>query len=367
MSPAREPPTPTPPRRGPIESRFPWWLLIGLWTLPGLVNATQTYVAFNTDDEAMAFSTAALWVVPPWQVYTLLTPPIVWLARRFPFEPARNLAVHVAAAAVASVLFNAAWLSGGVLVGVKSFGDPVGSIAFLTLRQSIVTVLAYGLIVAATWIREHQRTSREAALARAELAAQLAEAQLDALRMQLHPHFLFNTLNAIAVLMRKHDLERATRMLTGLSDLLRTALDNVGAQLVPLRDELGFIDRYLEIEQIRFGDRVRVLRSIAPDVLDARIPNLLLQPLVENALRHGLEPLPRGGQLELNARRHAGRLRIEIRDDGAGLDGTRPGGLGLANVRARLERLYQSDQSFTLEPASPGVRAVVEIPYEEAR
>jgi two-component system, LytTR family, sensor kinase len=365
MSPVHEPPP--PPRRGPMQRRFPWWLLVGVWILPGLVNATQMYVAFNTDDYAISFLTAALWVVPAWQVYTLLTPPIVWLARRLPFERARNLVVHVVAAIVASVLFNAAWLSCGVLVGVKSFGDPMGTIASLTLRQSIVTVLAYGLIVAATWVREHQRTSREGALAQAELAAQLAEAQLDALRMQLHPHFLFNTLNAVAVLMRKHDLDRATRMLNGLSDLLRIALDNVGLQLVPLREELGFIDRYIEIEQIRFGDRVRVLRSIAPDVLDARIPNLLLQPLVENALKHGLEPLPHGGQLELNARRHAGRLRIEIRDDGAGLNGTRARGIGLKNVRARLERLYQSDQSFTLEPASPGVRAVVEIPYQETR
>jgi two-component system, LytTR family, sensor kinase len=346
--------------------RFPWWLVVGLWTLPGLINATQMYVTLNTDGYTMSFATAAIWVVLPWQIYTLLTPPIVWLARHFPFDRIRNLAVHLVAAVIAGALFSLAWLSCGVLAGVKTFADPVATVASLALRQSVITMLAYGLVVAGIWVREHQRRSREAALAQAELATQLAEAQLDALRMQLHPHFLFNTLNAISVLMRKHDIERATRMLGGLGDLLRSALENVGVQHVPLRAELGFIDRYLEIEQIRFGDRVRVRRSIAPEVLDARIPNLLLQPLVENALKHGLEPLPKGGQIELSAQRRADRLRIEIRDDGAGLNGSRAG-IGLSNVRARLERLYQSDQSFTLEPASPGVRVVVEIPYQDIR
>jgi two-component system LytT family sensor kinase len=325
------------------------------------------YVAFSAGGYEVPFSTALIWGVLPWQTYALLTPPIVWLARRFPVERPRNLAVHVVAAVVAGVMFSASWWLSGALVGAKTLDDPVGTVADLALRQGIITSLSYGLIVAASSVREHQRRSRAAAIAQAELAAQLAQAQLDALRMQLHPHFLFNTLNATAVLVRKHDEERALRMIHGLSELLRIALDNVGAQHVTLREELGFVDRYLEIEQIRFGDRVRVLRSIAPELLDARVPNLLLQPLVENALKHGLEPLPHGGQVELAARREGDRLRIEIRDDGAGLGDNGRAGIGLTNVRARLEQLYQADHSFTLEPASPGVRVVVEIPYEEAR
>jgi two-component system LytT family sensor kinase len=332
-------------------------MIVGLWLLPGLVNATQMYVAFSAGGYAVPFSTALIWSVLPWQTYALLTPPIVWLARRFPVERARNLAVHVAAAVVAGVLFSASWWLSGVLVGTKTLDDPVGTVADLTLLQGIITTLSYGMIVAASSVREHQRRSRAAAIAQAELAAQLAQAQLDALRMQLHPHFLFNTLNATAVLVRKRDEDRALRMIHGLSELLRIALDNVGAQHVTLREELGFVDRYLEIEQIRFGDRVRVLRSIAPELLDAR----------ENALKHGLEPLPHGGQVELAARREGDRLRIEIRDDGAGLGDNGRAGIGLANVRARLEQLYQGEHSFTLEPASPGVRVVVEIPYEEAR
>ena len=342
-------------------------MIAGLWLLPGLVNATQTYVAFSASDYVLPFSTALVWGVLPWQAYALLTPPIVGLARRFPVERPRNLAVHLAAAVVAGVLFSASWWLSGVLVGVKTFDHALGTIAELTLRQSIITTLSYGLIVAASSVREHQRRSRAAAVAQAELAARLTQAQLDALRMQLHPHFLFNTLNATAVLVRKHDQERALRMIHGLSELLRTALDSAAAQYVTLREELGFVDRYLEIEQIRFGDRVRVLRSIAPGLLDARVPNLLLQPLVENALKHGLEPMPHGGQVELAARREGDRLRIEIRDDGAGLGDNGRAGIGLANVRARLEQLYRADHTFTLEPASPGVRVVVEIPYEEAR
>jgi LytS/YehU family sensor histidine kinase len=150
----------------------------------------------------------------------------------------------------------------------------------------------------------YYRKYREGELRAVELQAQLAQAQLQALKMQLHPHFLFNTLNAIAALVRKNENKAATDMLAGLSDLLRLALENVGAQEVSLQRELEFLERYLEIEKIRFADRLQVKMHIAPETLEARVPNLILQPLVENAIRHGIAPRSASGLIEICAERY---------------------------------------------------------------
>jgi LytS/YehU family sensor histidine kinase len=190
--------------------------------------------------------------------------------------------------------------------------------------------------------------------------------------MQLHPHFLFNTLNAISVLVRKQETGAAVRMLTGVSELLRMALHNTGRQHVPLKQELDFLERYLELEQARFQDRLLVQRHIEPAVLDAQVPNLLLQPLVENALKHGIAARAAAGRLELSATRRGEWLHLEVRDDGPGLRaGWDAGqGIGLTNVRQRLRQLYGDGHLFSLEndPAG-GVRARVEIPFrhEEER
>src|SRR5262249_40591374 len=182
-----------------------------------------------------------------------------------------------------------------------------------------------------------------------QLEARLAQAQLQALKMQLHPHFLFNTLHAISALMRK-DVEEADRMITRLSDLLRLTLENVGAQEATLRQELEILGRYLEIEQRRFGDRLQVKMEIEPETLDARAPNLILQPLVENAIRHGIAPRSAPGLIEIRASRAGDKLELQVRDNGVGLptDHREPikEGVGLANTRARLEQLYGAAYRF---------------------
>jgi two-component system, LytTR family, sensor kinase len=339
--------------------------LVAVWCLPGALSVTQWYVLL---DGAHPIAAPWLWLLP-WQTYAVLTPAITWLARRFPLEPrslVRHLPVHVVGTAVGGLLYGAAWLGCAVATGIKSIDDHLGGLLWLMpLKHAFVVVPAYWAVIAVTLLLDYQRKTREAAVAHAEMTTRLTQAQLDSLRMQLHPHFLFNTLNAISVLVRKGDGDRATRMLAGLGELLRVSLESAAVPYVTLGEELAFIDRYLEIEQIRFGDRVRVSRSIATELLAARVPNLLLQPLVENALKHGLEPKVGGGTLEMRADRHGDRLRIEIRDDGLGLGTSHApgGGIGLSNIRVRLQQLYHDDQSFTLEPAAPGVRVVVEIPY----
>jgi LytS/YehU family sensor histidine kinase len=182
--------------------------------------------------------------------------------------------------------------------------------------------------------------------------------------MQLNPHFLFNSLHSVSALMHR-DVELADRMLTQLGDLLRAALANSNTQEVPLRQELDFLLRYLEIEQTRFGDRLAVTMEIAPETLDAWVPNLILQPLVENAIRHGIEPHAKPGRIELRAHRQDGVLALEVCDTGPGLRGApATEGIGLSNTRARLRELYGAAHHFQLQDGSDGgLRVRLSIPF----
>ena len=204
----------------------------------------------------------------------------------------------------------------------------------------------------------------------AQLETQLARAQLDALRTQLHPHFLFNTLNTISVLMRE-DVATANRMLLRLSELLRLALKNAGTHEVSLRQEMEFLRSYLEIERTRFQHRLKVQTEIDPEALDALVPNLILQPLVENAIRHGVAPRPTQSTIEIRALRRNGRVELRVRDDGPGIDEMRKeaaaGGIGLSNTRARLDKLYGAAHSFQLSPADGGgTQVTITIPFHPA-
>jgi len=198
-----------------------------------------------------------------------------------------------------------------------------------------------------------------------ELEKRLAQAKLQALQMQLNPHFLFNTLHSISSLMHK-DVEAADTMITRLGDLLRAALAGAETQEVPLREELTLLELYLAVEQVRFGSRLSVKIDVAPDALEAQVPNLILQPLVENAIRHGIEPRARPGRIELRARRENGALTVVVSDDGAGLIGNAQikEGIGLSNTRARLRELYGANHRFELlRSEQGGVRVEINLPF----
>jgi LytS/YehU family sensor histidine kinase len=214
---------------------------------------------------------------------------------------------------------------------------------------------------------DYYRKYRERELRASQLETRLAQAQLDALKMQLHPHFLFNTLNSISVLMTE-DVTAARRMLTRLSDLLRASLENVGAQEVSLGEELEFLKNYLEIEQTRFQDRLTVRMEIEPGVLEARVPNLILQPLVENAIRHGIAPRAQPGLIEIHAARENGIVQLKVRDNGAGLGSASPEtlimGIGLSNTQARLKQLYGGAHNFEIRDArGGGLEVAISIPF----
>jgi LytS/YehU family sensor histidine kinase len=257
----------------------------------------------------------------------------------------------------------------GRLAGLAPFAEYSLAEMFpaLLIKSAFFELFIYGAVVATTFGLEYQARYREAALRQSQLEGKLVEAHLDALKMQLRPHFLFNTLNSISTLTRKGDSAGAIKMIDGLGELLRRSLSSARVELVPLELELDFIRRYLDIATTRFSDRLRTEIDLPAALRRARVPNLLLQPLVENALEHGLAPRIAGGSVEVAARASddGARLRIEIRDDGVGLSGTQRRGVGLTHVRERLAQLYPGNHRFTLEPRSPaGVIAVVELPLE---
>jgi signal transduction histidine kinase len=347
-----------------------WLLWFGFWTLIGLSFAFQFYISSAKAGLEVTWRQAVSYALGDWYVFAVLSIPVVWLARRFDFESgnrARSLAVHLPASMVFSLAYMVlrAWV--GRWQSEASFAEAFQPLLVKTWHFNL---LIYWVIVAVSFAFDYYRKYREHELRTMELEKQLAQAKLQALQMQLNPHFLFNTLHSISSLMHQ-DMESADGMITRLSDLLRTALDSSDTQEVTLRQELEFLQRYLEIEQTRFGRRLTVKTDVAPDTLDARVPNLILQPLVENAIRHGIEPHAKPGRVELRAQREAGTLVLEVCDNGAGIQKDEPAGerVGLSNTRARLRTLYGEAHGFELRDAPEGgllVRLIIPFRKEDS-
>jgi two-component system LytT family sensor kinase len=228
-------------------------------------------------------------------------------------------------------------------------------------------MMTYWAVIGLSHALDYHRESQERALTSAQLETRLAEAQLQALQRQLHPHFLFNALHTISALIHR-DADAADAMLARLSDLLRITLDRIGTQQVTLEEELDFVQKYLDIEHARFGDRLHITVDVEPVTLDASVPNLLLQPLVENAVRHGITQKVAGGQIDIIARREGDELRLIVRDNGYGvladkLDAFNTG-LGLTNTRSRLEHLYGRRHTCAFRtPPGGGLEVSVVIPF----
>jgi two-component system, LytTR family, sensor kinase len=345
-----------------------WALFFGVWTLIGLSFARQFYVSSSSAGNPVAWRFALSHSLADWYSFALLSIPAIGLARRLPIGRANwfsRAGLHL----MFSALFAAAWVALRVLVGQwqdSGSGEVIRSAAFQSLlgKTFHFNLLIYWVVVSVAHAFDYYRKSHEHELNALELQQHLTQAKLQALQMQLNPHFLFNTLHAISSLMHK-DVEAADRMIARLSDLLRYALESTEAHEVPLRQELTFLERYLEIERTRFGPRLTVHTDIAPDTLDAQVPNLILQPLVENAIQHGIERQTKPGQIELRAYRREDSLLLEISDNGVGLDpASIKEGVGLSNTRARLRQLYGDTQRLSLDNrAEGGLIVSVTIPF----
>jgi len=222
--------------------------------------------------------------------------------------------------------------------------------------------ILYCLVLGAVLAFEFYRRYHERALLAAQLERSLADARLHALELQLQPHFLFNTLNAIAGLVRNNRKEQAVTMIAGLAELLRYSLDHAGRQRVPLAEEIGMLTRYLEIENARFPDRMSFTISVAQDAERAAVPILILQPLAENAVRHGIARHGAAGSIEVEASRMGERLQIRMRNSGR-LDPALVEGIGLKNTRERLANLYGEAGHFGLSQYDGGVLAVLDLPW----
>lgn len=353
---------------------MPWSLFVGFWTVIGLSFASQFYLSSRLFGYyTVTWKQAVSVTLGDWYVWALLSLPIIAVARRFPLHRRhwfRVAVIHVTCSLVvclAYVLIRAAvgQLQNPMLGTTTSFW---GTVEQLLLKNSLLNLLIYWIIVSVSHAFEYYRKFRDREVETADLERRLAEARLMALQMQLNPHFLFNTLHTISALIHK-DPEQAEEMIARLSELLRTALENTDANEVPLQTELDFLQRYLQIEQTRFGDRLEVRLEVAPETLTALVPNLLLQPLVENAIRHGVEKSSGEGEVRLRAWRQDRWLRIEVADNGRGVtagQSIRPG-VGLANTRARLRHLYGSQQRLWLRQRPEGGLSVsLKLPFRTA-
>jgi signal transduction histidine kinase len=338
------------------------WTLAG-WALCAVVFATQSHVAAAVRGQPVPWGGAlAAWSV--WSgAWALLTLPILRLAKRVPFERHafwRALAVHVAGS-IGSVLFHIAlYAAAAPLVGAPGFSADWSATYTRLLGTAFLPSLAvYWVLVGAVQFLQLRQAVHERERLHLRLEAQIAEARLLALKSQLQPHFLFNTLNSIAVLIGD-DPAAARHMLQLLCGLLRKVLDNDGNREVTLREELDFIASYLEIEQIRFADRLTYHVDAAPELMQARVPSLVLQPLVENAIRHGVARRARPVRIAVSARAANGMLRLTVADNGAGLGLHVKFGIGLSNTRARLQQMFSASHAFDIGD-NPGGGTLVSL------
>jgi hypothetical protein len=358
------------------DQRTKWGLFLGVWTLFGLFFSTQSYFHAQMYERPMTWRHALLSNLPDWYIWAAFSLLIGWLFRRFPLEKGRlaaSLMIHIPASLIIAWVSLALAVSALFIFVIAPDDDhfqwwPV-------MRRNVAMsyhwwVLVYWAILGAYQGFDYHRRFREREKRAVQLEAQLVQAQLQALKMQLHPHFLFNTLNSISALLH-HDPELADRMIARLGDFLRLTLDNSGAQEVTLQKELEFLKCYLEIERVRFQDRLTVSYDVAPETLDAMVPNLAWQPIVENAIRHAIAPRAGRGHIEMRAQRRGEALQLQVKDDGPGLpsqqnsNGLFSKGVGLANTRERLRQLYGNDHRFELANGSDrGLIVTLEIPYK---
>lgn len=352
--------------------RLPLPLLFGIATAFGLSSTLQSYLlSLTTGDSGspMVLHLLTLNLVY-WYVPALLAPVVVALATRYQFARGqgwRPFAVHVAGALVYSFIHSVAMIGTRMLL-MRQQAPPWGwwraaRVEYLTQLDWIL--MTYLFLIGIAHALEYRHESERRALDGAKLETRLIEAQLQSLQRQLQPHFLFNTLNAISGLMHT-DVEAADQMMERLGGLLRMALDSSHVQEVPLDEELEMLQRYVDIEQVRFGPRLKVAMDVDPETLGALVPNFLLQPLVENAVRHGIAPHTREGRIVVRARRAGERLELSVTDSG---DGVEPShltqmnqGVGLTNTGARLEHLYGANHAFVFSNDG-GFRVTIAIPF----
>jgi uncharacterized membrane-anchored protein YhcB (DUF1043 family) len=351
------------------------WLWIGfIWLALGLFDATQTVFVMRSEGMHHAWVKLFITMVVAWIPWALATPLVLRLGRRFPpmkLRPLSTWLVHLVSAVAIGLAFSA-WMSClEVLMNPYALPSPRG--AFLSIwidrfnNGILADLLLYGTILIVNSVLESRERLAQQQTETARLNEQLTKAQLRALRQQIEPHFLFNTLNAVSGLVREGRNDAAVSMIAGLSDFLRRVLEESSRQQVPLREEMEFTQTYLDIQKVRFADRLQLSVHVPAELYAAQVPSLILQPMVENAVKHGIAKRAQGGSIRIAASRINGTLTLSVRNDGPSLPAdweAATTGIGIANVRTRLQGLYGEGFTFDLRnQEAGGVEASVSLPF----
>ena len=355
----------------------PWRWVFGVATVLSLFSFLQAYrLTLLTSKPGMTVEAGKLMVLnlALWYVPALLIPAIVWAARRYPFDTGHKVKA-VVAHSVGALTFAGVHFIGMMSVRflLSADGGKYPSVPWSQffqrrlLEQLDWSLMVYAVVVGVSHAIAFYHESQERKLKSAQLETRLVEARLKTLEAELHPHFLFNTLHAISTLVHR-DPEAADRMISRLSDLLRITFDRTGEPKVTLKEEIDFLQKYLDIEQTRFQDRLTVSVTVDPEGLDGEVPRMILQPLVENAIKHGIAGRNGGNQIHISAGREGDRLWMQVRDNGGGLQvrtlKALRTGVGLSNTRARLDCLYGRHYRLEFTDKHGGLSVLIEIPFQ---
>ena len=358
-------------------------IVVVVWAVPATFMVLQMYATALINGTPLPGPRALVPAVTEWLVWIPLTPLAMWLARRYPLHwppTARSVGVHVLGVVAASFVRGVTYGSTTFLIGRVTGSVPfAGYVLRIWIVWLPIGALVWGAILAASAALDSAKRLKDKELRDAALREQLARAELGALKARLQPHFLFNALHSVGALVRGGENTAAVRVVADLSELLRDVLSRDAPELVRLREELAFVRRYLDIESVRFADRLRIEWEVTSDAEEAVVPSLVVQPLVENAIHHAISATLSAGSLRISARRLGDELAIDVSDDGPGVDrGVRSGkpggdgnrgssGIGLADTRARLVRLYGDRSSVTLGPSAlGGTTASLRLPFQSS-
>jgi two-component system, LytTR family, sensor kinase len=352
--------------------RKPWLLLAAIWLCVGVVQATQTVFGMRYAGMHHAWTRLFFTQVMCWLPWALATPLVVRLGRRLSLGSLTGWLTHLAAMAAIAVT-SAGWQS--ILEALLKPWAPDGwpgpflrTWLYNSFESAFVSLAIYAMILIVSFLLDSRQKLLRQQTQSAQLAQQLSQAQLNALRRQIEPHFIFNALNCIAGMVREQRNEGAVHMIVALSDVLRRLTRESTDAQVPLRREIEFLEKYFDIQKLRFADRLNVLMQVPEELLSAQVPSLILQPLVENAVKHGISQRAQGGTVQVAAACTQGQLSLRVYNDGPPLsEGWDSGsGVGLSNLKDRLQLLYGSQAALSVASFGiTGVEVSVTLPFRE--
>src|SRR5216683_2506593 len=351
-----------------------WFWIALIWSGVGLFDATQNVFVMRAEGMHHAWARLFVRLVVAWLPWALATPVVLFLGRRYPptkFRPVSTWGIHLGACAGIGLMYSV-WVAGlDTLLNPWLNPSPPGQFLHFWLDKFynglLSQVILYASILAISYVIDSRERLARQQTETARLNEQLSKAQLDALRRQIEPHFLFNTLNAIAGLVREKRNDAAVSMIAGLSDFLRRVVEDSGKQQVPLGEEMEFLQKYLDIQKVRFAERLQLSVDVPSELSAAQVPSLILQPMVENAVKHGIAKRVQGGAIRIAASRSNGMLTLRIYNDGPALPASwekTPSGTGISNVRTRLQRLYGDGFELSMKNQGPGgVEVMISVPF----